>query len=393
MKMLQIFRDFIGTSETRSIKSSDPWLYAMFGGQRTNGHMVNPTTAEQLSTVLACVQTTANGISALPNYVFRKSANGREIAHDHALSRMILEGPNDKQTWPDYMEWLVASILLRGNGLSEIVSDRRGKLLELRPIPWDHVAVNQSPTGQLTYDIPNRFFVDGRSTGTRRLLQSEVLHIRDRSDDGLIGRSRISRASGVIGGALTLQSFTHDLYGKNLNPSGILSSSHKLKPEAAETIRQKWQGKFGIEGDGGIAVLDGDWSFQKMSINPEDAELLAARRFTTEELARIFQVPPPLVGIWDHSSFTNSETAGRWFAQHTLQPLIRKIEAAFHKSLFTATERESMCVEIDLSGFMRGDYAARWSAHKIAVDAGILTVDEVREIEGWGPLTSTEGAG
>lgn len=108
-----------------------------------------------------------------------------------------------------------------------------------------------------------------------------------------------------------------------------------------------------------------------------------SRRFTTEELARLYQVPPPIVGIWDHSSFTNSETAGRWFAQFTLAPWIRKIEAEFARSVFTAAGRESHHVEFDLSGFLRGDPAQRWQGYDVALRNRVLTPNEVRQAEGY----------
>jgi HK97 family phage portal protein len=112
-------------------------------------------------------------------------------------------------------------------------------------------------------------------------------------------------------------------------------------------------------------------SWQQISVSPEDAELLASRRFSTEELARIFQVPPPLVGIWDNSTFTNSETAGRWFATHTLAPWLRKLEAEFSRSVFTAGSPSFL--EFDLSGFLRGDPEARWRSYDIAIKNRVLT--------------------
>jgi HK97 family phage portal protein len=122
-----------------------------------------------------------------------------------------------------------------------------------------------------------------------------------------------------------------------------------------------------------------------MAVSPEDAEVLASRRFSVEELCRIFGVPPPIVSDYTHNTFTNSAQASLWFASNTLAPWCRKIEAAFARSVFLPDEAE-LSVEIDLSGLMRGDYAARWAANVAAVGAGILTVDEVREAEGYNPL-------
>jgi HK97 family phage portal protein len=125
-----------------------------------------------------------------------------------------------------------------------------------------------------------------------------------------------------------------------------------------------------------------------ISVSPEDAEVLASRRFTVEELCRLFQVPPPIAGDLSHGTFTNSREAGRWFAQFTLAPWARKIEAEFARSVFGPGSTDCS-LEIDLSGLMRGDAEARWQSHKIAVEAGILDPDEVREIEGWNPRGNT----
>lgn len=117
-------------------------------------------------------------------------------------------------------------------------------------------------------------------------------------------------------------------------------------------------------------------------MSPEDAELLASRRFSTEEIARIFNVPPPMIGDLTHGTFTNSETMLRWFAQGCLNHWTRKIEAEFTRSIFTDPALE---LELDLSGLLRGDPEVRWASHKIAVEAGILDANEVRQLEGWNP--------
>lgn len=130
-------------------------------------------------------------------------------------------------------------------------------------------------------------------------------------------------------------------------------------------------------------ILDGGLTWKAAQISPEDAELLESRRFGVEEICRIFQVPPPLVQDYSHNTFTNSETAGRWFAQFTLAPWARKIEAEFARSVFG--QQSSLELELDLSGFLRGDPQTRWAAHKIAIETGVLDPDEVRHIEGWNP--------
>jgi HK97 family phage portal protein len=132
-------------------------------------------------------------------------------------------------------------------------------------------------------------------------------------------------------------------------------------------------------------VLDQGLKWKQISINPEDAEFLASRRFTVEELARLFGCPPPTIGDLSHGTFTNTETVGRWFAQHTLSPWIRKIESEFSRTVFSEATRRTHRLEIDMSGFQRGDPEARWRSWEIAVKNNILSVDEVRAEEGWNP--------
>ena len=136
-------------------------------------------------------------------------------------------------------------------------------------------------------------------------------------------------------------------------------------------------------------ILPLTMKWQSLAMSPEDAELLESRRFTTEEICRLYQVPPQIVQDHSRSTFTNSETAGRWFAQFCLLPWVRKIEAEFARSLFTSGRYS---LELDMSVFDRGDPAQRWNSYGTAVDKKILTPDEIRELEGWNPREAAQSA-
>lgn len=353
-------------------------------GMSVTGHSVNSRSAENLSAVLACVSAVATAIASLPAYVYREAKSGRDIDRSHPLNRLIRRGPNPWQTWPDFVEWLIASTLLRGNGLAEIVTDHSGAIIELRPIPWDWVSVYMLPSGRLAYDVTEQFGVWGATGRTRRLLQGEVIHLRDRSDDGLLGRSRLSRASEVVGAGIALQEATGALWRNGVFPSGALTVDGAMKPEQRKALRESLDSSnAGAGRHAKVLILEGGMKWQQITISPEDAEVLESRRFSVEEIARIFQVPPPIIQDYTHNTFTNSEAAGRWFAQFTIGPWVRKLEAEFSRAAISDDSTHS--VEFDLSGFMRGDYTARWQAHEIAVRNNILTRNEVREIEGWNP--------
>jgi HK97 family phage portal protein len=377
-------------AEARAASSEVSW--AAIGSQFGAGGTPSTRLAEGLSAVGAAVQATASALAATPPYVYRRNGQGREIDETHPLMRLIRNGPNEFQTWPDFIEWLVASILLRGNGLAEIGTDTRGAVTELKPVPWETATVSLLLNGRLAYDVSDIVSVFGGTGRRRRLLQDQVLHIRDRSDDGLIGRSRLSRAATVFNVALAGQEMAESVYRTGGFPSGALTLDGKLGGADGDRVREHLRNTIeGARQAGKIFVFEKGVSWQAFSVSPEDAELLASRRFTTEELARIFQVPPPIIGDLSHGTFTNSAEAGRWFVQHCLRPWCRKLEASIARACFTAEEMQTYSIEFDLSDLLRGDPEARWRSNQVAVDSGILTPNEVREQEGWSPRTDGEG--
>lgn len=331
---------------------------------------------ENLSTVLACTGAISTALAYVPALVYRIDGDQRIEALAHPVRRLTREGVNEHSTWPDFLEHLIASALLTGNGLATIERDGGGQLVGMTWVPWGMVTVQYLRSGRLAYDV-----ADGRG-GVRRYLQGEVIHLRDRTDDGLIGRSRLSRAADAVSGVLAASDFARAFLERGAAPSGVIELPGTFTREQRDVLREQFQARHGGAGKAGSTlILDGGMTWKAAQISPEDAELLESRKFGVEEICRLFQVPPPLVQDYSHNTFTNSETAGRWFAQFTLAPWARKIEAEFARSVLTG----GVELELDLSGFLRGDPQTRWANHKIAIDAGVLDADEVRQVEGWNP--------
>ena len=341
--------------------------------------------AENLSTVLASTTVIGTSLAYIPALVYRRDGDDRVEAMGHPLRRLTRNGVNDDMTWPDFIEHMITSTLLTGNGLAEILRGDSGQLVGFRFIPWGLVTVAYLASGRLAYDVG-----DGRGS-MRRLLQGEVLHLRDRTDDGLIGRSRLSRASDTVSGVSATSAFAYNFMANRAAPSGVIELPGTLTGDQRKFLRDQMSERHnGPKNAGTTLILDGGMTWKAAQISPEDAELLESRKFGVEEICRLFQVPPPLVQDYSHNTFTNSETAGRWFAMFTLAPWARKIEAEFARSVFPTGGPFEL--ELDLSGFLRGDPQTRWANHKIAIDAGVLDTDEVRVIEGWNPRgTSDDG--
>jgi len=366
-------------SEARSAYGTPPGYAEAFGiAPSASGVHVNARVAENLATVLACVGAISSTMASLPAYVYRRAPAGREELTAHPVTR-LLRRPNPHQTWPDWMEWTMAQVLLHGNAVSAIDHDAAGRVIALRPLAWGTLQLYRLPSGRLAYDVVQD------AGGVRRYFAEEVFHLRDRSDDALIGRSRISRAPEVLGNASSLQDWTGNMWRNHATPSGVYSVEGNLTGDQYDLLLAHIENRMtGNANARRPLIVDRNAKWTPLAISPEDAEVLASRRFTVEELCRLFQVPPPIVQDYTHNTFTNAAQASLWFAQLSLAPWARKIEAEFSRSVFGATGADCF-LEVDLSGLMRGDYEARWKAHEIAVRNQILDANEVREIEGWNP--------
>ncbi|KAA8389611.1 phage portal protein [Acetobacter tropicalis] len=361
-----------GRPEKRAAVSAEPVLPDLWFPR-------GPGNPENLATVLACVNAISSGIASLDAYVYNTAGNTRTEAPNHPVSRLIRQ-PNRTQTWPDLMEWALASVLLTGNAVMVVEYDGAGRPTALTPIPWQCVQVDRLKSGRLRYTVMAWQGV------TRTLLDNEVFHLRDRSDDGLVGRSRLSRARDVFTGAAALQDYSLNMWQNQVVPSGIVSSeTGALSNDQAKDLKQQLQERAGGTNNARrVIVLPNGLKWQAVGISPEDAEALESRKFSVQELCRIYGVPPPIVQDYSNNTFTNAAQASLWFAQNTLVPWVRKIEAEFKRSVFGASNPYELV--IDMSSLMRGDYATRWQSYGVAIQNKILTVNEIREQEGYNPM-------
>lgn len=373
--------------ERRDIEApaSEPGFFGLAPMSGTSA-FVSVAMAENLSTVCACINALASGLAALPARVYQTQGNGRVETPGHPVAR-IIRAPNPYMTWADWVEWTVAQMLLHGNALSVVVRDGAGRPVALNPIPWNTVSVSVLPSGRLAFDVVTSG--DGLASSrtaavSRRYLDTDVFFLKDRMDGPYIGRSRISRAPATIDGALELQTYTGSVWSNAATPSVAVTLPATITPAGFRRMEAELNDRsVGARRAKSVMYLDKDTTVTPLSVSPEDAEVLASRKFSVTELCRLFNVPPPIIQDYANNTFTNAETASKWFATNSLAPLARKIESEMSRSVFTDP---AFHMEIDLSGLLRGDFASRWAANVAAVTAGILTKDEVREQEGWGPL-------
>lgn len=362
--------------ETRA--ENDPSWAALIPSGTSAGLPVSPGNAETISTVFSCVQSIAETIGGLPLILYRREGNGDRVrASDHPLYRVLHDAPNERQTALEFREQLTAHVLLWGNGYAEIVSDAAGNVTALEPIHPQNVTVLQLPSGRIRYDVS-----DAQTGKVRPLLADEVLHLKDRTDNGIVGKSRIQVAREMLGGVLASQEHGNKAWANGARLSGVLQTDNVMTDESVARLRTSWEGQFSGYGNSGkTAILENGLKYQQLSMSNEDAQWLESRQFSVEEVCRIFRVPPVLVADLRHANFSNSVEMNRWFVTHTLRRWLTMWEESCERALLGPIARRQYFVEHNVEGLLRGDSAGRASFYQSGISAGWLLKSEARTLE------------
>jgi len=235
------------------------------------------------------------------------------------------------------------------------------------------MSVNRNDQGQLYYQYEK----DGQS---HLLRNYEVLHIPGLGFDGLIGYSPIDMAKNAIGMAIATEEYGAKLFANGANPGGVLEHPGVVKDPAR--VRDSWNAVYqGSANAHRVAVLEEGMSFKSIGIPPEQAQFLETRKFQTEEICRIFRVPPHLVASLDRATFSNIEHQSISFIDNTIIPWVSRIEQSMQRSLFTESEKKSFFVKFNLNGRLRGDAATRAAFYQTMRQNGIMSANDIRSLE------------
>ncbi len=347
--------------------------YSFFFGNTTSGKTVNERTAMQTTAVYACVRILAETIASLPLHTYRYTEGGKQKAREHPLYNLLSNAPNPEMTSFVFRETLMGHLLLWGNSYSQIIRDGRGKVIALYPLLPDKMTVNRSEKGEIYY-LYNK---EGKEY---ILTKDEVLHIPGLGFDGLIGYSPIAMAKNAIGMAIACEEYGASFFANGANPGGVLEHPGVLKDPAK--VRESWNAVYqGSANAHRIAVLEEGMKFQPIGIPPEQAQFLETRKFQINEIARIFRVPPHMVGDLEKSSFSNIEQQSLEFVKYTLDPWVVRWEQALQKALLLPSEKRIYFVKFNVDGLLRGDYASRMNGYAVARQNGWMSANDIRELE------------
>jgi HK97 family phage portal protein len=366
--------------------------FSLLFGRTTSGKTVNEWTALQTTAVYACVRILSETIASLPLHVYRYTEGGKTKDTEHALYTLLHDEPNPDMTSFVFRETLMSHLLIWGNAYSQILRDRSGQVIGLYPLLPDQMSVHRSEKGKLYY-VYNRYEEDNpnfQEKGSIVLSQEEVLHIPGLGFDGLIGYSPIALAKNAVGMTLACEEYGASFFGNGANPGGVLEHPGILKDPAK--VRDSWNAVYqGTRNAHKVAVLEEGMSYKQIGIPPEEAQFLETRKFQINEIARLFRIPPHMVGDLEKSSFSNIEQQSLEFVKYTLDPWVVRFEQALKKSLLLPEEKKTHFIKFNVDGLLRGDYQSRMNGYAIGRQNGWLSTNDIRELEELNPIPPEEG--
>jgi HK97 family phage portal protein len=361
-------------------------------GSTTSGKVVNEQTAMQTTAVYACVRVLSEAIASLPLHLYRYTdKNSKEKAVDHPLYPLLHDEPNPEMTSFIFRETLMTHLLLWGNAYAQIIRNGRGEVAALYPLMANRMRVDRDENGHLYYEYQmSTSDAPTMKAGTVRLTPSDVLHIPGLGFDGLVGYSPIAMAKNSIGMAMATEEYGATFFKNGANPSGILSMPGVVKDP--EKIRNSWEAGFGGSSNSNkVAILEEGMTYTPISISPEQAQFLETRKFQLDEIARIFRIPPHMIGDLEHATFSNIEQQSLEFVTYTLEPWLVRWEQSMQRSLLSPGEKESYFIRFNVDGLLRGDYQSRMNGYSTGIQNGIFSVNDVRELENMDLLSDEEG--
>ena len=349
------------------------------------GVNVDSESAIRMATVYSCVRLLCDTVSSLPVGAYvRRGRNRLPYAVVYGETPAWVNKPNPETTRLEFYEQIVSSFKLEGNAYILTVRDSMGDVVEVYVIDPRNVRIERmSPTEPLIYFVKIK---DSQGIYEQKLTDKEVLHIPEfRLPGQRYGLSPISACRTTIGSAMAADTYAASYFGNAANPGGVITVQGELTEEQASDIGRDWNiNHTGPYRAGKIGILSGGATFTPLQINAQDAQLLDTRRFSVEEIARIFRVPLSLLGhpVAGAMSFASVEAQNLSFVQHSLRPILERIE----QSLSTLLPESDGFIRFNLDALLRGTTLERYDAYTKGLREGFLSLNDVRATEDLSPL-------
>lgn len=350
-----------------------------------SGVRVSPDRALMLPVVFACVRVLAESFAVLPMRLYRVDAKGRKTpVRKHWLIDLLCRRPNRWQTPFEWREMMQGHLALRGNAFNQIVADRRGNITDLIPLHPDRVKIELLNGGG---DFDYRYRYTDRLGAVTTFTREELWHIRGLSGDGIVGMNPIELAREAVGLGLAAQDYGARFFQNDAKPGGgwIEHPGNFKDKSQRDNFRESFQSAQTGLNRGKVAVLEYGMKFHELGLTNKDSQFLEARQFQIGDIARMFRIPPHLVGDLSKATFSNIEQQSLDFVIYTMTPWAERWESSIETSLLLSDDAD-LEIEFDFAGLLRGDQTARSMYYHNGILDGWLTRNEARANENMEPI-------
>jgi HK97 family phage portal protein len=338
------------------------------------GKVIDERSSIGITSVWSAVRLIAETGGSLPLHFYERSKDNSATRIFHPLDNLLANEPNAYMTSAEFWECMFASLALWGNAYALKETNTLGQVISLMPIAPNRMTVARFPD-RIEYRVAG-------TTQTAVFTPEQIFHLKLFSFDGLVGISPIAACRQALGLSVAAEEFGARYFGSGARPSGFLTTDQVLTPEQRNALKETFSSaNAGLSNAHKIAVLEAGFKFDALTIPNSDGQFIESRKFSVEEVARIFRVPPHLIMDLSHATFSNVENLSLQFVTYSLRPYLVKAEAAIRRSLLSPAEKARIFAEFSVEGLLRGDQASRSEFYNKLFQIGALSPNEIRRLE------------
>lgn len=363
-----------------AITESSALAGLIYGSQSNAGVTVTTDSAMRQSAVYACVLVISETVAQLPLLLYMRNGKSKDRAIAHRLYSLLHDAPNDFQTSFEWRQTKTAHLCLRGRAYSYISRSVTGEVLELLPMHPDRVKAKQNKDFSIEYE-----FTDAEGV-MHTLRQDQVFRLTGLSLDGFNGISPIAYHRETVGTAIAADKHTALAFKNGAKMTGVLKNpGHFSSTDVAKRVKESWDEAHSGDNAFKTPLLEDGLEWQQISMNNRDAQYIETRKFQTEDVARIFRVPPHKIGHLEKSTNNNIEHQGLEFVTDTMMPWLRRWEQAIARDLLGRSASRTYFAEFLVDALLRGDAKSRSEFYSSAIQTGWMNRNEVRAKENMNP--------
>ena len=358
------------------VSSDSAWANYLSG----KGYTPDPMTALKVGAVFRCVDLLSKTMAALPLHMFTNTVNGKERATKHRLYNIVYILPNHCTTAYEFWQMFVANLLLTHGAYAKIKRNTSGFIEEL----WNIPTRNVSYRGTNKVNGERYIVVTDNDEGTSETLhEGEYLFVPNfRFSDDEDPEDPIRIAADILGLTMDTNQLARAAMNTGVNPGGFIEVPGGLSDKSYQRLCEDFETKYsGVKNAGKFLILEEGMKANLMTRDLEKTQVLESRKFAVTEICRIFGVPPHLCMDMEHATFSNIEQQSLEFVRDAINPLSVRIEQAMYRDLLTDSEKRKYFFKFNTNGMLRGDTAARTAYYNTMRQNGVMSADDIRELE------------